>query len=452
MRRVFTFAQFRNVGPMGMGQQRAQRELRRKEARDWVRLVACLWLALQAVCVIRLKSWAMILKHRFIGSQAVQWLNSECHPPGAKVDDPQPGVHQPACASVVGSPPATVECQLEFQGDLDDQVRCREGAVSTGLAPSQQQVGAERSRSPRRGPGSTSELTGHSSVECSVDELGAEVLRMFDSLPSDDLKRGQSNVRATSKSYATGAYVLGGAVGLKAHATEHPEVLKACAGFVHARAPGFKFSSFNIFEDVQTDRHKDHWNANLANLAIPLTPFKEGSIFVEHQGGLDLSAVNGEPGTRLRVALGAVKFNARHCWHHTEEWQSRRVILVAFTIRHVEKLSSEHRQFLLDCGVPLPECAPEESVIPPAEECFAASRQAMPVPPLPSHRSGLVPEVPSSPHPRYSWKSSVAAATCPRVCAVKASRCWHWTMSGLRDAFMSTLCRWTLLQPRDLLI
>ncbi|CAE7446306.1 unnamed protein product [Symbiodinium microadriaticum] len=67
---------------------------------------------------------------------------------------------------------------------------------------------------------------------------------------------------------------------------------------------GFKFSSFNIFEDVQTDRHKDHWNANLANLAIPLTPFKEGSIFVEHQGGLDLSAVNGEPGTRLRVALG----------------------------------------------------------------------------------------------------------------------------------------------------
>ena len=87
---------------------------------------------------------------------------------------------------------------------------------------------------PRRSPGSTCEGTVHSSVECSVDELGAEVLRMFDSLPSDDLKRGQSNVRASSKSYATGAYVLGGAVGLKAHATEHPEVLKVCARFVHA--------------------------------------------------------------------------------------------------------------------------------------------------------------------------------------------------------------------------
>ena len=247
--------------------------------------------------------------HRLASSAVV---DSECHPPDAKVDDPQPGVHQPSCASFVGSPPDTVDGQLELQGDLDDHVRRREGAVSTGSAPSQQQVGAERSRSPRRGPGSTCEGTVHSSVECSVDELGAEVLRMFDSLPSDDLKRGQSNVRATSKSYATGAYVLGGAVGLKAHATEHPEVLKVCARFVHARAPSFKFSSVNIFEDVQTDRHKDHWNANLANLAIPLTPFKGGAIFVEHEGGQDSSAVNGEPGTRLRVALGAVKFEPFH--------------------------------------------------------------------------------------------------------------------------------------------
>ena len=70
---------------------------------------------------------------------------------------------------------------------------------------------------------------------------------------------------------------------------------------------------------------------------------------------------------------------------------------MAFTIRHVENLSSEHRQFLVDCGVPLPERVPEETVIPPAEECFAAPMQALPVPPLPSHRSGLVPEVPSSP-------------------------------------------------------
>ena len=337
----------------------------------------------------------MILKHRFIGSQTGQWLTvSVIHPmPWLLIPSPGSSASMCKCCWLFSSHGGV----LESHSDLDDQVRCREGSVSTGLAPSQQQVGAERSRSPRRGQGSTSELTVHSSGECSVDELGAEVLRMFDSLPSDDLKRGQSNVRATSKSYATGAYVLGGAVGLKAHATERPDVLRVCARFVHARAPGFKFSSVNIFEDVQNDRHKDHWNANLANLAIPLTPFKEGAIFVEHEGGEDVSAVNGEPGTRLRVAQGAVKFNARHCWHHTEEWQARRVILAAFTIRHVENLSSEHRQFLLECGVPLPECAPEEAVIAPAAECFAATRQALPVPPQPSHRSGLVPGVPSSP-------------------------------------------------------
>ena len=118
---------------------------------------------------------------------------------------------------------------------------------------------------------------------------------------------------------------------------------------------------------------------------------------MEHKGGVDVSAVNGEPGTRLRVAHGAVKFNARHCWHYTEEWQGKRVILVAFTIRHVESLSSEHRQFLLDCGVPVPECAPEETVIAPAEECFAAPSQAQLVPPLPGPKLGLGPGVPSSP-------------------------------------------------------
>ncbi|CAE7763142.1 unnamed protein product [Symbiodinium sp. CCMP2592] len=197
----------------------------------------------------------------------------------------------------------------------------------------------------------------------------ADVLRVFDGLPSDALKRGADAPLPTSKSYATGAYVLGGNVGLKANASANPEALKVFARFVRQRAPGFKFSSINIFEDVRTERHRDQWNANLHNLAIALTDFSGGAIFVEHENGRDVSDLNGARGSRLQVAKGPVRFNARHNWHYTEAWQGRRVLLVAFTIRHVESLCKEHLDFLRECHVDVPECAPEGARLAPAEAC-----------------------------------------------------------------------------------
>ncbi|CAE7218152.1 unnamed protein product [Symbiodinium sp. CCMP2592] len=216
--------------------------------------------------------------------------------------------------------------------------------------PSPGVVEAARSRSPkpRDGAESRSRTAGSTLDEGHVS--ATDVLRVFDGLPSDALKRGADAPLPTSKSYATGAYVLGGNVGLKANASANPEALKVFARFVRQRAPGFKFSSINIFEDVRTERHRDQWNANLHNLAIALTEFSGGAIFVEHENGRDVSDLNGARGSRLQVAKGPVRFNARHNWHYTEAWN-----ILTFSAS-VMLMSRNARLKAALAGMPVPAC------------------------------------------------------------------------------------------------
>ncbi|CAE6914648.1 unnamed protein product [Symbiodinium sp. CCMP2592] len=287
----------------------------------------------------------------------------------AQVDDLREGVHRPSNACAGGFPPSGVDCRPQSGVDREDHHVHNVGSHSAIARPSPGVVEAARSRSPkpRDGAESRSRTAGSTLDEGHVS--ATDVLRVFDGLPSDVLKRGADAPLPASKSYATGAYVLGGNVGLKANASANPEALKVFARFVRQRAPGFKFSSINIFEDVRTERHRDQGNANLHNLAIALTEFSGGAIFVEHENGRDVSDLNGARGSRLQVAKGPVRFNARHNWHYTEAWQGRRVLLVAFTIRHVESLCKEHLDFLRECHVDVPECAPEDARLAPAEVC-----------------------------------------------------------------------------------
>ncbi|CAE7571459.1 unnamed protein product, partial [Symbiodinium sp. KB8] len=266
---------------------------------------------------------------------------------------------------VVDSPPDSVECHRSEIVDREDHQCHHEGSEGASLGKSGVSDEAPRSRSPRVSAKDAKVQIGSDQLE--VEEMASEVLRIFDELPSDILRRGQNNASPAAKSYATGAYVLGGNVGLKANASARPEVLRTLARFIRRCAPEFRFTSINVFEEVRTERHKDQWNANLHNLAIPITKFAGGAIFVEHAGGRDVSRLNGERGTRLLVSNSPVAFNARHCWHYTEEWRGRRVIVVAYSVRHFHSLSKEHRKFLLDCDVHLPVDAPEDIHLPPVQ-------------------------------------------------------------------------------------
>ena len=260
--------------------------------------------------------------------------------------DPRDEVHPSVEACADGSPPASVGCHHTEKVDREDHPSHHDSAVPSA-----------RSRSPRLKTGLPSEL----------EALAGEVLKVFESLPADSLRRGQNSAIGTTRSYSTGAYVLGGNVGLKANASSRPDVLELFSKFVNLCVPGFQYTSINVFQDVCTEPHQDQWNANLHNLAIPVTQFSGGAIFVEHPGGPDFSRNTGSAGTRLDVSAGPVVFDARHCSHHTEAWHGRRVVLVAYTIRHVASLSREHKAFLEQCGVKVPGTAPEDVALVPAK-------------------------------------------------------------------------------------
>ena len=331
---------------------------------------------------------------------------------GAGVVDPREEVH-PEIACAVDSPPGSVECHRSEIVDHEDHQCHHEGSEGASSGKSGVSGEAPRSRSPRVRVKDAKVQIGSDQLE--LERMASEVLKIFDELPSDILRRGQNTAGPAAKSYATGAYVLGGNVGLKANASARPEVLRTLARFIRRCAPEFRFTSINVFEEVRTERHKDQWNANLHNLAIPLTKFSGGAIFVEHAGGQDVSKLNGERGTRLPVSECPVAFNARHCWHYTEEWQGRRVIVVAYSVRHFQSLSKEHRQFLLDCGVHLPVDAPEDIHLPPVQVlAFPSSKSEAPKAPGSSPRVSFPAEVaPSSPvasqgEPGRPLKSSTA--------------------------------------------
>ncbi|CAE6967752.1 unnamed protein product [Symbiodinium sp. CCMP2592] len=310
--------------------------------------------------------------HICAGASLMAGAPESVHQPAAEAshdNDLREGVHRPKDACTGGCPTKGVDCRPTPSVDREDHHEHNVGSYSAIARPSPSVVEAARSRSPKHRDGAGPQSGKESS---SLDEghvSAADVLRVFDGLPSDDLKRGASAPLPTSKSYATGAYVLGGNVGLKANASTSPEALDIFARFVRQSVPGFKFSSINIFEDVRAERHRDQWNANLHNLAIAITECSGGAIFVEHEDGRDVSSLNGAQGSRLAVAEGPVRFNARHYWHYTEAWQGRRVVLIAYTIRHVESLSKEHLDFLRRCNVDVPTCAPESARLAPAQVC-----------------------------------------------------------------------------------
>ncbi|CAE7679226.1 rad50 [Symbiodinium sp. CCMP2592] len=107
--------------------------------------------------------------------------------------------------------------EREFIGvDREDHHVHNVGSHSAIARPSPGVVEAARSRSPKPRDGAASQSGTASS---SLDEghvSATDVLRVFDGLPSDALKRGADAPLPTSKSYATGAYV--------ANASANPEV------------------------------------------------------------------------------------------------------------------------------------------------------------------------------------------------------------------------------------
>ncbi|CAE7555695.1 SLC24A2, partial [Symbiodinium sp. CCMP2592] len=179
----------------------------------------------------------------------------------------------------------------------------------------------------------------------------ADVLKLFDCLPKAAPQRGSGG----GISFATGAFAKV-KVGLRSNVAVFPKSTQVLAAFVRQSAPAHKFTTVVLSDGVRTAPHRDQQNSFLPNLAIPLSRFTKGAIWVQSSKGPHTRTVDGATlqGVALPVSDGPVLFDARRQTHLTDSWQGRRVILVAFSISAFDKLSLEASQRLISLDFALP--------------------------------------------------------------------------------------------------
>ena len=159
-----------------------------------------------------------------------------------------------------------------------------------------------------------------------------------------------------------GGIFLAGASSVGAQATvrgtcfEFPQTVRIFAQALRHSFPDRVFSSLGVFSNIRTSFHKDSLNAPFENLLLPLSEFQGGDIWMEDPKGSVTRAPQGQPtlGLLLPVSRRPVLLPAHRALHCTEPWQGDRVILVGFTVQHLDALSMQHRALLASLQFLLP--------------------------------------------------------------------------------------------------
>ena len=152
--------------------------------------------------------------------------------------------------------------------------------------------------------------------------------------------------------FFAGAYAKGGLVGLRKSCHSHPLCIQVFTKLLCRLFPGCRFTSLAVFVNVQTSMHKDIYNDAFPNLVIALSNFTHGEIWQEDPSGPVRRSVQGSPraGVLLDVAKAPVVLHAHSSFHATEPWEGNRVVLVGFSVRHVQDLPPEHQLLLTSLG------------------------------------------------------------------------------------------------------
>ena len=184
---------------------------------------------------------------------------------------------------------------------------------------------------------------------------GGDVLKLFRLLPAQRAPR--SKPTASAKSFFTGLFVHGGVLGLRSSSSEYPAATRLLCRAVTEACPGLKFSTVGVLRNMRADAHVDAHNSDTEpNFIWGISRFKGGGLWIAAPEGQTAKQVNGKllKGEVLDIRAHPALFNP-HIVHATEAWEGVRVVLVAFTIRGIEKLSPELRQGAESLGFPLPD-------------------------------------------------------------------------------------------------
>ena len=174
--------------------------------------------------------------------------------------------------------------------------------------------------------------------------IRSEIQHLFDLLPKERPPRGDASGRA----FACGMYCQGPLQGLRANSRRHPLSSKLLASFVRSLEPSFNFSSLHLFLNVKTSPHIDSNNAPLPNLIAGISDFKDGQVLVENPSGeFAIETEAGPlPAIALEVAGTFATFDAYRLRHQTAAWQGDRLVLVAFSVKNVDRLEQDDLSIL----------------------------------------------------------------------------------------------------------
>ena len=207
----------------------------------------------------------------------------------------------------------------------------------------------------------------------------AEALEVFRRLPKEVSARSSGWSRAEG-SFTAGVFVHGGVTGLRRNCQAFPASVQLLTRVLREAKPGFVFSSVSVSQNVRTLPHVDKNNLSTEpNVVLPLSRFRGGGLWVLSEGGSTPLRHKGKElwGEVLPVSERAIAFDP-HRLHATQAWTGSRVVLVGYTVRGCEKLTSEQRAAALSLGFVLP---PETRALVPSTELTEEALEPVRAPP-----------------------------------------------------------------------
>ena len=176
--------------------------------------------------------------------------------------------------------------------------------------------------------------------------------RLVQMLPSDASHRWRQehdSMHPSPRRFTAGAWNRGPHAGVNRFARAFPWTTRALAGIVATWDSALQFSTCTLSLNTSAAPHRDSFNHRESmNLAMPVSRFTGGEVFVEDPAGRSRLSADGPAGHILDLQF-PVTFSPRSL-HATLPWTGSRLILIAFHIGQSHRLHEHEVEQLQGMG------------------------------------------------------------------------------------------------------
>ena len=192
-----------------------------------------------------------------------------------------------------------------------------------------------------------------------------DVLSLFELLPRTRAHQGTGSSALGTAFFAGANWEAAGLV-IRRNTLQFPASCAIVCQYIRSLDPLHNFGAFVVLDNVASACHRDHKNSASPNLVAALTTFQEGGIWHEDTSGEVIRQVNGQPvpGKILSLQSGHVYVHAKTCFHATEPWSGRRVVLIAYMPADLHRLAKQDAAHLQQLGFLLPRSPTEGEALP----------------------------------------------------------------------------------------